>query len=133
MTLLKRGFDPMCLHVLGNINNQPIEVAKADITVYKILTDDNISPYQRFSYEPNTLYRLRKPLVISTQWSKGIISEGFHAYLDKSETFCRVGFHNPQFKAVELTIPKGAKYVLGQNDDIVSTSIRSGSLEPIKG
>lgn len=125
----------MCLYVLENINNQPIKVAKTDITVWKILTSDNVSPYQRFSYEPNTLYRLRKRLVIGIpQWAKRLrtINEGFHAYLYKSDAFSHAGFDAYRI-VVELTIPKGAKYAMGQNNDIVATSIRSGSLEPIKG
>lgn len=34
-------------------------------------------------------------------------------------------------KYVEFTIPKGAKYYIGRLGDIVSTSIRSGSLKSI--
>ena len=39
---------------------------------------------------------------------------------------------NKPSKLVEFIIPKGAKYFIGFDGEIVSTSIRSGSLRSIK-
>lgn len=96
--------------------------AKEDITVYKIIKNDNTSMYQDFQYKPNTQYCLGKNL---KPWDLICIyfevDEGFHAYLSKRFT--------PDKKLVEFVIPKGAKYFLGINNDIVSDSIKSGDLK----
>lgn len=109
-------------------------VAKQDITVYKMIFTNNESLYTFFKYKPNTLYRLRKSLKIEysqplKQNVKKTVEEGFHAFT-KENGF--TGLNLPYKKLVKFTIPKGAKYYLGMNGDIVSTSIRSGNLKGIQ-
>jgi len=113
----------MCLYAIGGI-----KTAKEDMIVYKVVRRGNISLYQRFKYKPNTLYRLRKKLVIIKHRlnPNPQVDAGFHAYQNK---WVRDVFLEE--KLVAFTIPKGAKYVVGDNGDIVSTSIRSGSLKAI--
>lgn len=109
----------MCLYIK---KGEKERTATEDMVVYKIIKNDNKSFWLNFQYQPNTLYRLRKKLKIS----EGAIHEGFHAYL-----FADV-YKSYRTKYVKFIIPKGAKYYLGKNDDIVSTSIRSGNLVGIK-
>lgn len=128
----------MCLFVKGKI-----QVAKEPITVYKIITVENKSKYQHFRYTPDTLYRLRKALKTKRLYGDRVIEPGFHAYRTLGYTKRALSYTKRALtgyivrswsreKIVEFTIPKGAKYYLGHNNDIVSTSIRSGSLVPIK-
>ena len=104
-----------------------ILIADRDIFVYKIIDCNNLSMHKMFPYKPNTLYRLRKALnPLRCNFSMLYkVYNGFHSFITKPrEYYC---FH----KVVEFTIPKGARYMIGLYGDIVSTSIRSGSLERI--
>lgn len=118
----------MCLYVK---RGKAIKTATQDIIVYKKITKTNISEYQSFKYQPNTLYRLRKKLVAERICSNSIrsVNRGFHAFRYKLD---RPNYTNNYYKIVEFTIPKGAKYYTGENGDIVSTSIRSGSLKRLR-
>jgi hypothetical protein len=105
-------------------------IAKADIPVFKIIDKDNTSFIQKFQYEPNTLYRLRKALKPALHWPYEV-DAGFHAYtIDCYETNKHL---NSRTKKVKFTIPKGARYFIGIHGDIVATAIRSGDLTPITG
>lgn len=118
----------MCLFVLPA---GKIETAKQDMVVYKILLKDGKrSPYRRFRYAPDTLYRLRKALKVRKTCSRNAIHEGFHAISNKATAVARCSWTSN--KIVEMTIPKGAKYCKGKNDEIVSTSMRSGSLKAMR-
>lgn len=119
----------MCLFPMNNT----IEIAKQDIHVWKIILRSNVSMYQSFEYQPNTLYRLRRKLKIETETEIGSpqVNNGFHAYhymLTTIRAYQRM--RNGYYKIVDFTIPKGAKYIIGTHGDIVATSIRSGSLMP---
>lgn len=109
----------MCLYT----DTDKALIAKEDIHVWKVITSKNLSIHQYFEYKPNTLYRLRKALKLVGIPSR--IYEGFHSFRIKPYKDI------PEYKVVEFTIPKGAKYFLGIHDDIVSTSIRSGTLRDI--
>lgn len=113
----------MCLYAISGIRT-----AKVDITVYKVLTEKNRSIFCLFPYEPNTTYRLEQELVIK---NNAKVHEGFHAF-QTLERARRLLVRKEKEKIVGFTIHKGAKYVLGNNGDIVSTSIHSGSLEAIR-
>lgn len=115
----------MCLKIKkGEVE----KTATEDIVVYKIINMHNNSLYQGFQYKPNRLYRLRKKLKVK----RNEIYEGFHSYncLVKVRDNILETFLNP--KVVKFVIPKGAKYYLGRDNDIVSTSIRSGNLKNIE-
>ena len=111
----------MCLYVKSG---SKMRVAREPITVYKVIRFDNTSVVRGFQYKPNTLYRLRRALKVIKYDEYLEINAGFHSYTYKS-------YQNGK-KLVEFTIPKGAKYYVGMNSQIVSTSIRSGSLEAMK-
>lgn len=119
----------MCLYTYKVGNVMPTaKVATTDIVVYKIIFKNNESFYKYFEYTPNTLYRLRKPLVPIKEDSYRCykIERGFHSYEKNTDSI----FSN-LCKKVKFIIPKGAKYFCGHNGDIVSTSIRSGSLRAL--
>jgi hypothetical protein len=118
----------------SNFNPTPSKpyIAKEDMLVYKVISESDKSLYARFQYKPNELYRLRKPLRPAGTFADRV-NEGFHAYTQLSTaTFkCSVyGGWTDKPKVVQFTIPKGARYFLGKMGDIVSTSIRSGDLQP---
>lgn len=123
----------MCLYVERGM---AIKTAKQDITVYKMITKNNISVYQNFKYEPNTLYRLRKKLVAERVRNNTIriVNSGFHAFRNNADSYAlkAINTNYSNEKYVEFTIPKGAKYYIGEYGDIVSTSIRSGSLKRLR-
>lgn len=113
----------MCLHTRQNV----IEIAKKPIKVYKVIKLDNKSLYQDFQYQPDTLYRLRKALAYTRVGDYGYeFDAGFHAYRDVNNLY-----YSYRNKVVEFTIPKGARFIIGQYNEIVSTSIRSGDLKSV--
>lgn len=117
----------MCLQVLHEDWENPIQTAKEDIVVYKILKQKtNESPYYIFKYEAGTLYRLRRALNV---WF-GMVYTGYHAYLDRDTAFFRKTINKT--KVVKMIIPKGAKFCVGTRGDVVSTSLRSGNLKALK-
>lgn len=117
----------MCLTIQ---NGEFERTAVADMIVYKVLMLDGVAPFTGFQYKPNTIYRLDKKLFVN---KFNEIEEGFHSYvshkkaLDMSDWFDYA--HGTFTKVVEFAIPKGAKYYLGTDGDIVSTSIKSGNLQ----
>ena len=115
----------MCLYVK---KGSKMKVAREPITVYKVLCNDNKSEFYKFQYKPNALYRLRRALKVVEYDGERRIYAGFHSFADIS-TGCAASIaYGSLKKLVEFTIPKGAKYYIGTNNEIVSTSIRSGSL-----
>lgn len=132
----------MCLYVSSGI-----ETCRADLTVYKVLKLNNTSPIREFHYLPNTLVRYRKALVLETRSRKfsrfheplhwDVIEGGFHTFLTKAQAVHYFGV-NPRapstrsYKVVKMVIPKGAKMVRGDDDEVVSTSLRTGSLRALK-
>lgn len=123
----------MCLYVP---NGGDIETCKADLVVYKILTIDNLSPWYEFAYRPNVLVRHRKALVFDICYGLDVIYGGFHAFLTKAQAVhCFAAFQQAapdrSYKVVEMVIPKGAKMVRGVVDEVVSTSLRTGSLRAL--
>lgn len=106
-------------------------LAKEDIIVYKALskrTDGTImTPYQNFPFEKGNEYyqddrklgaRARKVSVSPITW-KLVIHSGLHACTTKEEA-------QRKYRAdivAEMIIPKGARYVIGNDEDIVSTRL----------
>lgn len=106
------------------------KVAQHDIKVYKVLKLDDSSKFQHFQYSPNTIYKMPiRRIYPSGRFFAGesfahehIIYAGFHAFRKMIDTWPVNG------KVVEFNIPKGTQYYIGDENDIVATQIRSGSL-----
>lgn len=125
------------------------KVAEEDMTVYKVIRDDNTSEIQRFPYEPGARYTLSP--ADSDKFSRaGLrprkddgwrrVYEGFHAYItkkaadsDMADEFNMADDFNVvlKLKVVAFTIPKGAKYYLGTLETIVSDTIIAGDLKTL--
>lgn len=119
----------MCLRADGNV-----ETCRTDLTVYKVLTAENRSAYRLFFYSPNVLIRLRKSIRPN---GFGNVHVGFHAYrrlpaaMDCLAHLLDTNYNGGRYKIVKMVIPKGAKMVYGRDGDIVSTSLRTGSLQAL--
>lgn len=116
----------------------PIESAKIadkDIVVYKVLVKSKwvyYSPWRDFPYEIGKLYtaiigyhtRLAYEIdghPITTT----VIEEGLHAFIDHSAaslTAARISVS--ELSIVKGIIPRGAMYVLGAGNEIVSTQLK---------
>ncbi len=114
------------------------KIAKKDIVVYKILKNRRVglsgrpawaTVYQNFKFSKGyhyyqEVYKSEGEFGISfKQDSLGVrvrIDEGLHAWTTKS-TASRNCFGD--VKIFEMIIPKGSKYYLGRNGDIVSNNL----------
>lgn len=111
------------------------KIAEEDIVVYKLLSKylngAYYSSWKDAPYEVGKLYtaiigyheRLYKvdEYLIKTT----IIKEGLHAYVDRSTAVFRsMHLSVPELVIVKAIIPRGAMYVLGVEDDIVSTQLK---------
>lgn len=110
-------------------NTQNVKTAKEDIHCYKVLRIKNthlISPYQKYRYYLNKLVTVDK--MIHNNF--GNVYEGLHAYTTKLKALnciiwmARVlGWGHDNYKVYNCIIPKGSKYYLGNNGDIVSNQM----------
>lgn len=116
------------------------KTAKKDILVYKVIDDLDKSFHYNFQYTPNETYNLDKKLAVVETChsidnyeliSEKIINEGFHSFdsLEPAGDWYWVSLKRGISKLVEFTIPKGAKYYIGTNGELVSSSIRAGNLD----
>lgn len=127
----------MCLYME---HSTPLVKADKDIKVYKIIDKGNKSLFKFFQYNPHQVYTLPRPLQahsLAKNWlsiDKSVVEEGFHSYELLSTAQLRAKYEH-YLKVVEFVIPAGEFYYKGVDavDDpcYTSTSIRSGSLEPI--
>lgn len=118
----------MCL-----IPKESAKIAEKDIVVYKLLGKCSngayYSPWRDAPYEIGKLYtaniRYHERLVYEVDEypvTTTIIEEGLHAYTSKNFAFLRAfSIIGSVFKAI---IPKGAMYVLGKDNEIVSTQLK---------
>ena len=108
----------MCLIVRDNTK---IEIAKEDITCYKVFSTELhsgrfglLSPYQEMKYSPNVLYTLEKPLKIGVVWECPIVEEGFHSFVSQETAQMFLDDRYVRKPAIyKCKIPKGAKFVRG--------------------
>lgn len=102
-----------------------VKIAKGNITVYKRLEwigkQGSVNlyrpPYQRnFEYLVGVLAKVR------VRWgiAPGFVKKGLHAYTTKNRAFFTKYGREVVFSS---TIPKGSKYILGRNGDIVSNQL----------
>ncbi len=114
-------------------------IAKQEILVYKLLEFPDysksgalksaISPYQCFRYERGFQYTESEFSELITHENNKhhlYVYQGLHAYADKNAaikmqgTLLRLDNH---LILVEMRIPRGAKYFLGTNDEIVTNKL----------
>lgn len=127
----------MCLTVKDVGNG--IQTATDPIKVWKLLCiKDNQSPYLHRRYMPNqTAHTDRKLIIDQTQFGSAtdyVVEHGLHAYTNYERTMCVLrasAFIDPAYKVVSMTIPKGAKYVMGLHQTIVANKMETGSLEAL--
>lgn len=117
-----------------------IQTAKKDITVYKVveLTTDYTyrSLYAYFKYELGVHYKagvdwpegcVYTDLIVSNDGEyPQYIYNGYHSYdsLEVANKRNNDGWcDNLQTYVMECHIPKGAKYIVGTNNDIISSEI----------
>lgn len=117
----------MCLYARRDAK---ILTAEKNIDVYKVINIlTNKSFMQDFQYKPNTLYRLKKKIEPKVLQKSQIVHSGFHSFT-KEPHYMTTSIVD--VKIVKFTIPKGAKYMISADGkEMVSTSIRSGSLEAL--
>lgn len=113
----------MCLYVKNyNSNGSHIKTSTENIKVYKRFyaetQDEDLllsSPHQDYEYHLGYNYKL------STELDNGsIIYEGFHAYTSKHHATSIAGSREI---IITCIIPKGAKYIIGYDAEIVSDQL----------
>lgn len=127
----------MCLYVLKG--NKTPKIVKENITIWKRFEKYNsvilLSPYRQMKYRRNTLYTTnlgyinsyRKPkLSTKNEEIIGTINIGFHAYINKKNALLE---KYDDETLVQCTIPKVAKYHLGDNGEIISDKIYIGKIK----
>ena len=126
----------MCLQILKSDSKR--HTATNPITVYKVLGRNDQSPFRNFEYEPNERVkaRMRKnkrtdhDFVNQATFDPNEVSIGLHAFRSLQSA---KGFYRPSNeKIVKMTIPEGAHYYIGDEDDIVSDALDTGMLKPVR-
>lgn len=136
----------MCLTVMGK--RVRYKIATKDIVVYKMLKKrSGRSPFQEMKYEPNTKYvsvidnaKCVWKYYDENEWE---IEVGLHSFIELRSTNMRIqNFmirkNSYLFKFKEklaifpMIIPKGAKYVVGEDGEVVSSSLFTGDMKPLK-
>lgn len=118
----------MCL-----IPKESAKIADKDIVVYKILlkcsNEIYLSPYRGAPYEIGKLYTANIQYherlldkIDECSITNIVIEEGLHAYTSMGIAFLKAFLINGI--VFEAIIPKGATYVLGTDNDIVSTQLK---------
>lgn len=107
----------MCLYVCSKLLT-----AKNDIEVYKVLTSHNKSAVKRFQYKRGIVYPYIGLEPVETFRSS--IHAGYHSFKTKDRAELNRSFWHHECRVVKFIIPKGSKYYLGTNGDIVSTRIK---------
>lgn len=115
----------MCLTTLSiklskaQLNKKFVKIASRNIIVFKILDKTtNKSPYYHMKYEPRGLCKSRLKIVYNENYLD--VNNGLHAYTTKRAANKRKDYYK---KIVEMTIPKGSKYIIGYNNTIVSNQL----------
>ena len=125
----------MCLYVRPRQKNE--WTAKKDIHVWKLLLQDGRrSIFKRFLYKPNTTVHIKKmgrQIAINDN-NRITINEGFHAYASLTaarDSAVEDGVLSSDV-VVKMTIPAGAKYYIGMYGEIVSDTLVTGDMIPVK-
>lgn len=127
----------MCL--MKKVGTLDSYVADTDITVFKVLSLDDKSLQYGFQYAPGETYGPVELGVASYGDIGTLVYEGFHAYLSlgrarveliveamcDGRSYSMVAESVLPVKLVAFTIPAGARYILGDDGDIVCDTIVS--------
>lgn len=109
--------------------------AEEDITIYKILINENnklYAPFKRMEYELKELYINAQELEISPCLCEFYCIEGgaYHCYNNLEKAKCelkRLRHINPKVKGLTLykgIIPKNSQYYIGSMGDVASRQIK---------
>ena len=112
----------MCL----TATHKKAKIAKEDIHCYKVFVVRNthlISPYQKYRWYINKLITIPKFGIINYSNGTKDVHEGLHAYTKTGLYLNIILFANSNAKVYNCIIPKGSKYYLGENEDIVSNQM----------
>lgn len=114
------------------------QVAKEDISAFKIVWNDKKSLYKSFPYKENIKYSLGKEININNEGGIYSIYEGFHSYCKKceitpySDGFFRVidlvgtvSLYYSDHLILECLIPKGAIYYINVKGECVSDKLKT--------
>ncbi len=112
----------MCLAVLPGTK---LQVAKENIVVYKRVHFTNVSAYRSFKYKVDRLYKVPK----IQKDKKNRVEVGFHAYRNLGAAMQTIHIDE---KIVIGIVPKGSKYYLGWNEEIVSDKFKILSFQNLK-
>lgn len=115
------------------------KVADKDIEVWKVLGNNDYSPFLFYQYKPGQFFNIDSKLkynITNTYgfFSKFAVNHGFHAFMNyekAKEELHKFFSLTLSFKVVKMVIPKGSEYILGNNNEIVANKIYSGDLVKI--
>jgi len=91
------------------------KVIEEDMTVFKCVHTDGKAEYQKFWYDPNTLYKKRK----LRPTKEAVYGAGFHAY-----TSSPVRVYKNRM-VIMATIPKGSTVFFGVDGDVVTNALKT--------
>ncbi len=102
-------------------------IAKKDITVYKVICPSGQAPYRSFIYEKGYHYYNEGKRALGTsivnfrpnQWEIRV-NQGLHSFIDKR---CAKRMAICGRQIVQMVIPKGSKYFLGEKGHAVSDNL----------
>lgn len=110
------------------------KIAMKDITIFKIFThctkEDFWAPYRQYVYTPGSKHTstLDQTLLSDEdnrgKFYYGIVNQGIHGYRTKAKAR---KMRDPGERIFKCTIPKGAKYIIGTNSEIVTTQLIIGT------
>lgn len=107
-----------------------IRTARKDKTVFKSMSYQKkghyLSMHKQFRYADGFHYSEIDNFPVKTYLNSILKEEGFHAYLDIADVSHNVVDSAPyhgKYIAVECTIPKGAKYILGTNETVICSDL----------
>ncbi len=115
------------------IANPPI--TEDDVTVFKILQIDNNEfkgPYTRFKYEKGFQYTEDTFTfdICGPSWRSFVdIRRGLHVYttiskaIEVKNNLAKCGYNNEKYEVFFMTVPKGSKFILGENGDAVTDNL----------
>jgi len=111
--------------------------AESDMTVYKRLIPDGDkdkmywSPYVGAGYVQNKKYKSKMAVTVHLDWDLDLkwmvqVNEGIHSYTSRMIAIINTRCWKYGEKVFACTIPKGAKYFIGENCEIVSNRLIIG-------
>lgn len=126
----------MCFKI--HPDHQDVKVTTSDIKCYKVLTQNNRSPYFRWLYKENGVARSGLAKIYHHLDTLGQVDVGLHTYSSKvkalrhADQLSRGNWLGESLKVVEMFIPAGAKYYYNPClKEYVSDHLFTGNLRPI--